>query len=539
MFCCRQQVDKKKTTLNPAYDRAFEYREKGPADSAFLYFNRAKEVFIQENDSLGVGKCLLNMAIISTDKGDYFGGQELSLAATGYFGTKDSSQHIFIRSNYNNLGIATYKLKDYTNALRFYDDAIRFSNDSLDTRVYLNNKAKTYQDMKDYGRALSVYREVLSGSSRNQLEYARTLSNIARASWQQNPSVPVIEKFKEALRIRRKEKDLWGLNASYSHLSDYYAHTSPSLALSYADSMYLVARKLGSGDDKLQALKKLLKLSDPGYSKSYFQAYEHLDDSLQTVRSRAKNQFALIRYESEKNKADNLGLQKDVQKQRFQIILLILGILIITIAAVLIYRRRKRKMAAQARNTIRESQLQTSKRVHDVVANGLYQVMTEIENRQTIDRAALLDKIEDLYEKSRDISYEKPLDTREPFHQLLAILIKSFANEKVRIIIAGNDAEVWDKLNPHSCYEVSQIIQELLVNMKKHSGANHVVLRFSRQLDQIAIHYSDNGIGIEKDIIFGNGLRNTGNRIKTIKGAIIFDPIKDRGLKIDISFPVS
>nr|GFD55410.1 hypothetical protein [Tanacetum cinerariifolium] len=61
-------------------------------------------------------------------------------------------------------------------------------------------------------------------------------------------------------------------------------------------------------------------------------------------------------------------------------------------------------MELEAQNALRNSQLNTSKRVHDVVANGLYRVMTEIENQADMDRENVLDKIEALYEKSRDIS---------------------------------------------------------------------------------------------------------------------------------------
>lgn len=537
--CCRQQINKKKTSLNPAYDRAFEYREKGLADSAFLYFNRAKDVFLQENDSLGAGKCLLNMAIISSDKGDYFGGQELSLAAIGYFNPADSTQHVFIRSNYNNLGIATYKLKDYADALRFYDDAIRFSNDSLDTRVYMNNKAKTYQDMKDYGHALNIYRQVLSGTSRNQREYARTLSNIARASWQQDPSAGVVAKFREALEIRRREKDLWGLNASYSHLSDYYAGTSPVTALSYADSMYRVARKLGSGDDKLQALKKLIRLSDPGHSKSYFQGYERLDDSLQTARSRAKNQFALIRYESEKNKADKLLLQKENTAKNYQMSIIAFASFILLSLGLAEFLRRRRKLALAAEKKIRESELRTSKHVHDVVANGLYRMMKEIQNRIHVSAEGLLDKIEQLYEKSRDISYNRPVIPEKPFDVHIRQLLGSFSGAQARVVIVGNGPDIWSGVTADVFYEIEQVLQELMVNMGRHSGADNVVLRFERVERTVNISYRDNGKGMNEEMVQGNGLRSTGNRIKSVSGSIIFETVPgEQGLKIQISFPV-
>ncbi|EDM35352.1 sensor histidine kinase [Pedobacter sp. BAL39] len=524
---------------NIAYDKAFEFRENGRIDSAFFYFNKAKDIFLRGGDSLGTGKCLLNMAIISTDKGDYFGGQELSLNAQKFFNEKVKNQYVFVRSNYNNLGIATYKLRDFNNSLRFYDAAIQFSSDSLDTRVCMNNKAKVYQEMKDYPKAISIYEHVLSHVSKNPREYARALSNIARAKWQWHSSYVAEKEFLHALSIRMKEKDLWGLNASYAHLSDYYVDRSPELALSYANKMYMVAQDIKSTEDQLTALQKLIKLSPGGSSKQYFKVYELLQDSITSVQNADKNQFALIRYESEKNEADKLLLQKDNQAKRYQIVLLGFGILLTLVIATLLYRNRKQKLTLEAKNAIRDSQLRTSKKVHDVVANGLYRVMTEIENQHGLNREVVLDKIEHLYEKSRDISYEDPLASEQPFNQLISELLGSFANDNTKVLIAGNSNELWSKVTEGTRYELVQIIQELMINMKKHSGAEKVLLRFERDGNHIKIYYSDNGKGMKNDTIFNNGLRNTGNRIETINGAITFDTAVERGLNVEISFPVS
>jgi signal transduction histidine kinase len=78
-----------------------------------------------------------------------------------------------------------------------------------------------------------------------------------------------------------------------------------------------------------------------------------------------------------------------------------------------------------------------------------------------------------------------------------------------------------------------------MVNMKKHSSASNVAVRFENQQDQIIIYYADNGVGMQADTPRNNGLRNTGNRINSINGAINFDATVEKGLKIQISFPVS
>lgn len=540
LFACSAKPPKLKNKLeNKFYDKAFDFREKEESDSAFLYFNKAKDLFFQQKDSLGAGKCLLNMGIIATARGDYFGGEELSLNALACFNKNQKDQHIFIRSNYNNLGIATFSLKDYDNSIRFYDSAILYSNDSLNMRITLNNKAKTYQVMKRYGASLRIYNHIRNQTHKNPMEYARTLTNISRTKWLQNPNYNPLPGYLKSLHIRQKENDLLGQSSSFSRLSEYYSDKAPDSALSYARKMYAVARRINNPDDENFALQRLITLAPPAETKKYFNIYQKLDDSLEAVRNAAKNQFALIRYETEKNKADNLILQKDNDQKRFELILLISCTLLIAVAGILWYQKRKQMLALEAQNAIRYSQLKTSKRVHDVVANGLYRVMTEIENQEEMNKAHVLDKIEDLYEKSRDISYEKPEALNQNFDKKISTLLKSFATEKTKILIAGNSADLWEKASLNARYEVKHVLQELMVNMKKHSQASHVVLRFEYIELQINIYYTDNGIGLSEDNKFNNGLRNTGNRIEDINGAIIFDRSVENGLKIQISFPAS
>ncbi|MGY0035741.1 hypothetical protein [Pedobacter sp. NJ-S-72] len=88
----------------------------------------------------------------------------------------------------------------------------------------------------------------------------------------------------------------------------------------FAHKRYQVSKEIKSPGDRIEALKKLIELSPPEETKRYFETYQKLTDSLQESRDAAKNQFALIRYEAEKNKSDNLKLQKENMDKKYQII---------------------------------------------------------------------------------------------------------------------------------------------------------------------------------------------------------------------------
>jgi signal transduction histidine kinase len=355
------------------------------------------------------------------------------------------------------------------------------------------------------------------------------LSNLAKTRWLKDTTYNAFPELSAALQIRKNSKDEWGENASYAHLADYYFHSQPDSALFYSQQMYTVASNLKSPDDQLEALQKLITLAPPATTKHYFEQYQHLNDSLQNARNTARNQFALIRYEAEKNKADNLELQKQntdkqsqITRQRLMLFSILTTSILVVTFLVLLSRRNK---------------LRTSRKVHDVVANGLYRIMTEIQYLEELDRDRLLDKLEDLYERSRDISYEKQDSRRQAFHDELNELLKPFNSDTTTVLIEGNEEAFWKKAGLEARQELKYILQELMVNMKKHSSASNVVLKFGQDDNQIQIQYTDDGIGLSTQFRQGNGLNNTGNRIKAIGGKISFDTDTAQGLKILISFP--
>ena len=511
-------------------------------DSAFYFFNKVAGA---ARDSLQVATSYNNMAAIQSDAGDYFGSQESLLTSLQWLDEKKDRDYFCLASDYNELGNTSLNLKNYDAAIGYYDKALQFSKDENFRGVVTNNKAVSFQKKGDYPSAIALYQSIIAQSRKDNKQYARVVSNMARTKWLQDSAYAAAPELLKALSIRKKENDYWGLNASYAHLADYYSHSQPDSALAYAEKRYLVAQALGSPDDEMEALQKLMVLNTGGNVKKYFIRYQFLDDSIQTARNNAKNQFALIRYDAEKNKAANLALQRDNTEKRIQLIqqrIILYGVLVALLfgtgLAIAWYRKRKQQMLWESQHAIRENQLKTSQKVHDVVANGLYRIMAEIEHRPAIDKEHLLDNIEALYERSRDISYEQDTVPDKGFDESLAELLISFAGPGTKVLVAGNDAALWTGVDPVSRQALAHIIQELMVNMKKHSGANNVVIKFERLQEEIKIQYSDDGTGLKPSFTYGNGLRNTENRIKGIAGRIIFDKQVSKGLKIEVYIPI-
>jgi tetratricopeptide (TPR) repeat protein len=541
LSCKKNSKISDSTNSNIFYDKAHECRESGNIDSSYIYFDKAQEIFTSQKDSLGIGKCIVNKAIILTDKGDFFGGQELSLSAQQYFNKKDSTQNSYICSNYNNLGIASNNVKDYDNAIKYYDLAIKFADNQENKFAYFKNKANTYKDEKRFDKALEVYRNLLPLVEKvDEKLQARFLSNFENVKYLNDSTYNPVPQTLRAIEIEKKLNDNWGQNASYSHLIKYYLKKDSDLALNYANKMYSVAEEIKSPTDRLEALY-YLTLLNPLKRLENFDIYNSLNDSIQREKDIDDNKFAFIRFDVEKNKNENQRLKLRDAENEIEILFRNVGIgalICVLIIGIFWYKKRKKRLQQEKELEVKNTQLKMSKRVHDVVANGIYQVMAKIENQEDFDRNRALDELEFVYEKSRDLSYEKAGEEKE-FSQEISELIAGFNNTTVKTFTAGNDPSVWEKVAPAVKEEVYQMIRELMVNMKKHSQASHVAVKFEKAAETFEIQYKDNGVGISGDLIYKNGLRNTASRIEAIGGTITFDTKIEKGLKVNLSFPAS
>lgn len=269
-----------------------------------------------------------------------------------------------------------------------------------------------------------------------------------------------------------------------------------------------------------------------------------MNDSVIINRGKAKNQFALIKSDIDKTESKNIELKaKNLQAENrvlYRNIILVTHIMLI-IASIIWYIKRRKRLQQEKELEVKNTELKYSKKVHDIVANGIYQIITKLENHLDISRNETLDDLEYVYNRSRNISYDsqEQEDHSENFAEKVRKLMGYFNNDYVKTIMVGNDNYIWENVSPFNKSEIYQVLRELLINMKKHSKANRVTLRFEKTLEKVKIFYSDNGIGMNNETILKNGMRNMVNRIENIGGYIIFETQTEKGLEVNFSIPVS
>ncbi|MCB0468222.1 MAG: ATP-binding protein, partial [Aequorivita sp.] len=191
--------------------------------------------------------------------------------------------------------------------------------------------------------------------------------------------------------------------------------------------------------------------------------------------------------------------------------------------------KHKKEKIVQVHNT----ETRISKKVHDEVANDVYHLMAKIQGNTT-DNEELLDDLEMIYNKTRDISKENSaIEIQENFSDQLNDLLLSYQTDKVKIVTRNISKIDWNTISEIKKTTIYRVLQELMTNMKKHSNATAVVLSFQQNKKNISIEYTDNGTG--SDLKNKNGLLNAENRIKTLNGTIIFESKPNKGFKAKIN----
>ncbi|MBL4676850.1 MAG: tetratricopeptide repeat protein, partial [Mucilaginibacter sp.] len=478
LFCllsCQKKAERKAAVYAVKnHIKAWNFYRQHQPDSAYVYYTKAAA---ETKDRSVLAQIYAAMAIIQSDQGDYYGSDETAVRSLRYFRENDP----YLPSVYNVIAINKYKQRDYEGAAAWYQRAIATDTGRMGKLIYRNNLGVAYTELKRYDAAIRLFGSLLSDPliKADTGKFAQALDNYHWAKWKHFPIYDADPGYRAALKLRVNIHDLWGQNASYAHLADYYFKVQPDSALKYATLMYRTAHILESPDDRLEALQKLVRLGEGRAAKVYFDRYVNLQDSISSARGASRSQFALVRYESEKAKAENLKLQKDITDQRYgllrQRILLLSLLILIAVASVLVIgfiRRRQSGMRREAAERLRAQQQKTSKRVHDVLANDLYRIMSDLDNGTGGTAAELADRLEVLYERARDLSYEDEPVPLDHFEVHLAAMLGSFATERTKVLPDNCTAAFWQGTEDRVKQEVSLVLQELMVNVRKHSRAS-------------------------------------------------------------------
>lgn len=525
------------------------YYDKSEFDRAYFNYKRSNTFYLHHRDSLRVGYNLIRMAEIHWKYNDYSGSEDIVTEALKYL--KSAPDSTYLSQSYNLIGIAYYQNKNYDKSIEFYNKALELTKDSLAIIVLENNIASAYIDSGDEQGALKKLDSLLTSSvlDRHLDEKALVLNNIGYALFKKNKGDGLSE-LQQALRIN----DSLGINdqkiKNCLTIAEFFENTDRQKAISLVKKAVQLSRVSKGIDGELSGLKKLINLTDGEEAKKYSLEYLRLNDSITNVRTNAKNQFAKIKYDYSQELEQNFSLKAKtaenklvIEKQKTTNTLLLSAFLLTAALIVFLYYILKGRHKREKLEEAYKVETRIAAKIHDELANDVYNTIAYTEHTDFSipdNRVKLLDSLEDVYSRTRNISKENSgIDTGENYTAILKNMLGEYQLNARKIILAGIDSIHWNTVEESKKIVIYRILQELMVNMKKHSKASLVMVRFEFINRTIKIQYSDNGVGIsDEKTIFRNGLKNAESRIKTVEGTITFDSNDSGGLKVMISCPV-
>lgn len=524
------------------YRSGIYYSRTNELDSAYYFFKSALPFLKNVNDSIKLGETYLSIAIIEEKFNDFNNSRKNSVKALKYFSNKDSNN---IASVHNNLGIIARKKKEFNDAISHYTRAINFSNKEINIITYKNNIANLYGDIGKYIEAIKIFDALLLNPivKKKAKLYAKVLDNLAYKKWRINSNNNVLKSFLKAEKIRLEEKDKEGLIASYAHLSDYYIFFDKKISLEYAYKMLDVAEKQKKPNDIIEAYDKIKVLETPKQGVMISIKRSTLKDSIEFAKEQSQNKFAYIKYESEENEKKAIENERIAtvqrlvaQEQKSQKQQWIFTAIALLLASVTYFYYRRQKTKKEKVIEVYKTETRLAKRIHDELANDVYLTMNKLQNGESYSQTTLLSDLENIYIQTRDISHENsPVVTGAKFQEFLQQLFIDFSTDNCKVISKGVTEVGVENIAEEKQIVLYRVLQELLINMDKHSKATIVVISFTVEKNRIKIQYKDNGQGTTT-IKLKSGLQNMETRIKSIGGSITFDSEKQQGFLVKFQF---
>lgn len=343
-------------------------------------------------------------------------------------------------------------------------------------------------------------------------------------------------------------------------------------AIGYLKKATTLARHLDLNQVLFYTLKDLsLALEKTGSlaeSNQYLRELLAVKDTLQQRNNRKTVMELEARYQVQKQEAFLAVQQKDIQKKKFTIWFLLLGLATLAIISLLLYRnyRHKQKLqqvkieeleadkqlAATEAVLKGEEQERTrlAKDLHDSLGGMLSGIKHSLstlkgslvmtpDNTQAFERS--IDMLDSSIKEMRRVAHNMMPETLVKFG--LDAALKDFCNDinlsgalQVTYQSIGKD---YTELDQTTAITIYRIVQELLNNIIKHAEAANAIVQVSKNGDIVSVTVEDDGKGFDTKILEykeGIGWRNIQSRVDYLKGKLDARSEPGKGTSVWIEF---
>ena len=526
-------------------------------DSSFYYYHKSKNISIAIKDSIQVARRLLSISLLQNEQRHYLGSEISTIEGLKYI--EPLKEIKYTASLYNNLGLALSGMGKQKEARVFFEKFFELNKQKLDKYSkdksnlgYYINVGLTYNIEKNYKKSIAFLKKGLDFDSleyKFPYKYQRLHANLADSYFDSGNKEKALKGFNIVLKSEEKHNNLYGQSISHSLLANYYIDKKDNKkALFHVKKGLKLAKLTNNSERVLSNLIYLGMLIKGEKGKEYLYEYIQLSDSLYNRERTLKNQFAKIRYDTEKKDKENTILKEENTKKQLLIereqqqktigwLLAGASILFIGFGTTVVLSRRKKMLfeaklqQVEAREKERQ---QIAKSLHDEVAGDIRILHLKLAKSNQIEEANSLDIIK---ENVRNLSHQLSSESFEAvsFKDQIINLVSDYFEIDFKIKVEEIDSILWKNVDNSIKRTLFLAVRESIQNAKKHAEASILRLFFTQTKKAIVVTISDNGKGFnvtsKKN---GVGLKNLKERIEEINGVFTLQSEIVKGTKITI-----
>jgi signal transduction histidine kinase len=504
---------------------------------------------------------------------DYESALQYLLPSIAYFEKIDNDARLSLI--YDNLGVIYRETKQYDKALEFHSKALaiaRKSGNNYDIANVLTNLGNAYTSLKKYDTALSVMQESLLIAKKENYDniVSNATSNIGNVLIKQGKYDSLNYYCTEGLRFSETLGDsLSMVNNMYGLALFAFYQKDFTKSEELATAGFTIARQRNFAEpsqlfadilSELALVKGDLKNYDRYNRLSIEFAEKYFNEQMQ------KNVQVLDKkYETAKKEKQLLVQQSAIRKKNTLNYFLIGSTVALLIISLLTYRTytQKRKIQEQKIAELEKEKLlsatksllkgqedersRMAKDLHDGLGGLLSGVKLQLgamkgnlilseEHGRTFNHA--LSKLDESINEMRRVAHNMMPEAlmKLGLQQALQDYCDGLsANQSFKINVEFYGLE--KRLESSVEIVLYRIVQELLNNAVKHSGATTILAQVIRQDNNISITIEDNGKGFDTattDFTKGAGLANVKSRVDYLKGQLDIKTEPGKGTSVHI-----
>ncbi|MGB3453619.1 MAG: sensor histidine kinase [Moheibacter sp.] len=571
-----EKINYQRGILKYIANYTFLLNMEGKYDSSILLNLQAVDLAKKINDREYLGKSLINTGGAYNGKGDYENAARYYEMGKPYFENTDNPLYEGII--YDHLQMLYFKLNQYDKGIEYGKKAVSLMKQTDDENQLITaiiNLGLNYNGKSDFEKAENYFNEALDRSVNSQNLMLESISllnliNLDLSSFQLDEIPPKADRILEISdQINTGEDRIIALKAlGIYHLNKGNFPESEN----YFNQSLQMAKEL---DIPVQIWKIYGDLSSLYFAKNDFKKanlFAAKSDSVQIRITNAELQKNIQelekKYETEKKEATILVQQSKLKSRRVLNYIFGGGILVLAAILWLLYRNHSQKQkiqkqriaeleAEQKLNAVQsvlkgehQERARLAKDIHDSLSGMLSGIKYSLqhlkgnsnlndENQQDLDRT--MDMLDSSIHEMRRVAHNIMPEALVRYG--LDAALKDYSVEinktgMVEVIYQSMGMEN-RKIEQSVSIAIYRIIQELLNNVIKHSGASRVLVQLLSENSKLVVNVEDNGKGFDIDQTGNNGgmgWKNIRSRIELLNGRADIQSAPEKGASINLEF---